>query len=138
MRPWLNATGERYRVPNAGALVKTVPLQGTAPSLWTAGDLPLSGLPHCCGPAHSAHPDWLSGCRGWVRGGCDEHCRRRDREQRVWVLGVRATVFVLMALTSSFIIPLKILWLRIAARVVGSWFAASGLLLAGWVVHMSS
>jgi len=51
------------------------------------------------------------------------------------VLGICATVFVLMALATSLIVPLRILWLRIAVRVAGSWLAALGLLLVGWALR---
>jgi hypothetical protein len=46
---------------------------------------------------------------------------------QVW--GVTSAVFVLTALTASLIVPLRIPWLRIAFRVLGSWLAALGLLL---------
>jgi hydrogenase/urease accessory protein HupE len=51
------------------------------------------------------------------------------------LLGDCATVFVIMALAASLIVPLRLLWLRIAVRVAGSWLAALGLLLAGWAIR---
>ena len=50
-------------------------------------------------------------------------------------LGVCIAVFVLSAITASLIVPLQILWLRIAVRVAGSWLAALGLLLVGWAAR---
>src|SRR5262249_45349399 len=50
-------------------------------------------------------------------------------------LGVCAAVFVVSTLTASLIVPLRIVWLRVAVRVVGSWLAALGLLLVGWALH---
>jgi hypothetical protein len=44
-------------------------------------------------------------------------------------------VFALMALTASSIVPLRLLWLRIAVRVTGSWLAALGLVLMGWAIR---
>jgi hypothetical protein len=43
-----------------------------------------------------------------------------------------AALFVLVALASAFVVSLERPWTRIAVRVVGSWVAASGLLLLGW------
>jgi hypothetical protein len=51
------------------------------------------------------------------------------------VLGHCAAVFVLMALTASLIVPLRLLWLRIVIRVAGSWLAALGLLSVGWAIR---
>lgn len=49
------------------------------------------------------------------------------------VIGVCASVFVLSALATSVTLPLKRLWMIVAVRVFGSWTAALGLLLAGWI-----
>jgi hypothetical protein len=51
------------------------------------------------------------------------------------LLGVTAAIFVLMALVSSLIVPVRILWVRIAVRVAGSWLAALGILLGGWALR---
>jgi hydrogenase/urease accessory protein HupE len=48
------------------------------------------------------------------------------------LLGIMAALFVLVALASAFVVSLERPWTRIAVRVVGSWVAASGLLLLGW------
>ena len=48
------------------------------------------------------------------------------------LLGIMAALFVLVALASAFVVSLERQWTRIAIRVVGSWIAASGLLLLGW------
>lgn len=50
----------------------------------------------------------------------------------VALLGLAATVFVVVALVSALCVALRSPWARIALRVVGSWIAASGLLLLGW------
>jgi hydrogenase/urease accessory protein HupE len=49
--------------------------------------------------------------------------------------GLAATVFVVVAVCASLVIPLRRPWARIAVRVVGSWIAASGLLLLGWALR---
>jgi len=48
------------------------------------------------------------------------------------LLGILAILFVLVALASALVVSLNKPWTRIAVRVVGSWIAASGLLLLGW------
>ena len=48
------------------------------------------------------------------------------------LLGILAMLFVLVALASALVVSLKKPWTRIAVRVLGSWIAASGLLLLGW------
>ena len=51
------------------------------------------------------------------------------------VFGLALTVFVIVALGASLVIPLQRPWTRVAVRVAGSWIAASGLLLLGWTLH---
>lgn len=51
------------------------------------------------------------------------------------LIGVSAALFVLVALGAASVVSLKPQWARIAVRVVGSWVAASGLLLLGWALH---
>lgn len=51
------------------------------------------------------------------------------------VFGLGLTVFVIVALGASLVIPLRLPWTRVAVRVAGSWVAASGLLLLGWTLH---
>ena len=50
----------------------------------------------------------------------------------VALLGVAATVFVCCALVAAPVSHISVNWQRIAVRVLGSWIAAAGLLLAGW------
>lgn len=50
------------------------------------------------------------------------------------LLGITATLFVLVAIASAFVISLKAAWTRVAVRVTGSWIAAVGLLMLGWLV----
>ena len=53
------------------------------------------------------------------------------------VLGLVAAVFILIALAAALVVQLRAQWTRIAVRVVGSWIAATGLLLLGWAVRGS-
>lgn len=49
------------------------------------------------------------------------------------LLGIMATLFVLVALVSAFVVSLRAAWTRIAVRVAGSWITAVGLLMLGWL-----
>jgi hydrogenase/urease accessory protein HupE len=51
------------------------------------------------------------------------------------LLGLAAVLFVLTALVSAFVVQLHQPWSRIAVRVLGSWIAASGLLMLGWAMR---
>lgn len=42
---------------------------------------------------------------------------------------------VIVALVSAFIVSLKQSWTRIVVRVAGSWVAAIGMLMFGWILH---
>ncbi len=53
----------------------------------------------------------------------------------VVLLGLVFAVFVLIAISAAFVVPLRAQWARIAVRVAGSWIAASGLLMLGWAVR---
>jgi hydrogenase/urease accessory protein HupE len=51
------------------------------------------------------------------------------------VIGSTAAIFVLVALVAALVAGTTIAWVRIAWRVLGSWIAASGLLLLGWALR---
>ena len=51
------------------------------------------------------------------------------------LVGLATAVFVLVALTSAFVVSLRAGSARIAVRVAGSWMAAIGLLMLGWAVR---
>ena len=51
------------------------------------------------------------------------------------LVGAIAAIFVAVAIVAAFVIRLRRPWTRVAVRVVGSWIAATGLLLLGWSVH---
>ena len=48
------------------------------------------------------------------------------------LLGIMGALFVLVALMSAFVVSLERSWTRIVVRVMGSWVAASGMLMIGW------
>jgi len=51
------------------------------------------------------------------------------------LLGVCASVAAAFVLAASLTLPLRRFWMVVAARVAGSWIAALGLLLAGWILR---
>ena len=53
----------------------------------------------------------------------------------VALIGLVFAVFVLIALSASFVVRLQAHWTRIAIRVAGSWIAASGFLMLGWALR---
>ncbi len=51
------------------------------------------------------------------------------------LFGAVAAVFVASTLVPAAVVGLQAGWARIAVRVVGSWIAASGLLMLGWLAR---
>ncbi|HET9832595.1 MAG TPA: HupE/UreJ family protein [Vicinamibacterales bacterium] len=51
------------------------------------------------------------------------------------LLGLSMVLFVIGGLVTAFVIQSRQPWRRIAIRVLGSWVAASGLLMVGWALH---
>ncbi len=51
------------------------------------------------------------------------------------LVGILVALFVIVALVSAFIVSFKKPWARIMVRVAGSWVAAIGMLMFGWVVQ---
>ena len=53
----------------------------------------------------------------------------------VAALGLVFAIFVLVVLVAALVAWLRAHWARIAVRVVGSWIAASGILMLGWALR---
>jgi urease accessory protein len=51
------------------------------------------------------------------------------------LIGIAASTFVAVALVAGAVVALRAPWMRVAARVAGSWIAAVGLLLLGWFLR---
>jgi hydrogenase/urease accessory protein HupE len=49
------------------------------------------------------------------------------------LLGMVATALAVALLTSAMVVPLRAAWALIAVRVAGSWVAAVGMLMLGWL-----
>lgn len=72
---------------------------------------------------------------GLVRGMTDLSGVEASVTHLLSLLGMTASVFSVFAIAASLTIPLKRAWMIVAARVGGSWLAALGLLVAGWIVR---
>ena len=53
---------------------------------------------------------------------------------RLGMLGAAIAVFIVITLVAAQVVSLRALWSRIVVRVAGSWIAAVGLLMLGWLV----
>ena len=51
------------------------------------------------------------------------------------LIGIMATLFVIVAIVSAFVVSLKQAWTKIVVRVAGSWVAAMGMLMFGWLMR---
>ena len=75
---------------------------------------------------------------GLVRGAADMAGTPASENGVLTILGTCGAVFCLVALSVSVTLPLKRFWMVIAARVAGSWVAAAGLLLFGWIIRFGA
>jgi urease accessory protein len=80
----------------------------------------------------------LGGALGLVRGAADLMGVASGAAHGLTLLGMAAAVFVVLALAASVTLPMRRLWMIVAARVGGSWLAALGLLFAGWIVRFGA
>jgi len=69
---------------------------------------------------------------GLVHGFCNRSAMSEAGGGILALLGITTGVFVIVTITSAFVISLSLTWTRVAVRVAGSWIAAIGLLLLGW------
>ena len=84
-------------------------------------------------------PEWavaaLAGLFGALHGLLNGSALAAIGAGTVSLLGIVTTVFVLALIVASLIVPLRRAWMRIAVRVAGSWVAAVGMLMFGWLVR---
>jgi urease accessory protein len=52
-------------------------------------------------------------------------------------VGIAGAIFVVVSIFAGQVTSVRALWARIAVRVAGSWIAASGLFMLGWVVRVT-
>jgi hydrogenase/urease accessory protein HupE len=72
---------------------------------------------------------------GLLHGGMNGAGVRLNGSVLVAYAGLVGGIFILVALVSALIIPLRPPWARIVVRVAGSWIVATGLLLLGWAAR---
>jgi hydrogenase/urease accessory protein HupE len=70
---------------------------------------------------------------GLVRGSADMAGASANLADTVTLIGMAASAFAVFALAASITLPLTRFWMIASVRVGGSWIAALGLLLAGWI-----
>ena len=58
----------------------------------------------------------------------------KDSTGILGLIGIMTTLFVIVAIVSAFIVSLKQAWTKIVVRVAGSWVAAMGMLMFGWLM----
>ena len=75
---------------------------------------------------------------GLIRGAADLMGVAGSAAHVLSLLGMGACVFAVFALGASITLPLQRHWMIVAARVSGSWLAALGLLLTGWIVRFGA
>jgi urease accessory protein len=90
-----------------------------------AANLPLS-IVTCAG---------LGALLGVIRGMADLANVQASPAHTLTLLGMGVTIFTTFAIAASVTLPLKRLWMIVVARTIGSWLAALGLLLAGWILR---
>ena len=81
---------------------------------------------------------WLSALTGLVLGLENGGALAAGESSFVAVAGIVATVLVLTLLTAALAVSLRADWTRIALRVAGSWIAAVGMLMLGWLFQGAS
>jgi hydrogenase/urease accessory protein HupE len=74
----------------------------------------------CAGALHG----WVNGAT-MTTGGAD----------RLALLGAALTAFTLVTLLAALVVSLRAQWARVVVRVAGSWIAAIGLLMLGWLAR---
>lgn len=77
----------------------------------------------------------LAGLLGLLHGYLNGTAMAQPGLGAVGLAGIVVAVFTLVALATSFVVPLRAAWARLVVRVGGSWIAAIGLLLLGWALR---
>jgi urease accessory protein len=88
-------------------------------------------------PLHPVVTTMLAATSGVVLGAFNSVAISNSGINLIPLLGTATLVFVVVAIGASEVISLRAPWTRIAVRVIGSWIAATGLLLLGWSLRRS-
>ncbi len=112
-----------------------VPTLRDAPALTTASFLILGSLVAAEAPLR---PEWvmaLAAVVGALHGYLNGAAMAQAKLGTLGLIGIVATLFLLVALVAALVVEIRAAWGRIAVRVAGSWIAAVGLLLLGWALR---
>jgi hypothetical protein len=120
------------------ALVLVAPPAILLPALTAVLYLGIGGLLAANRPLSPALCAALAAGLGLVRGAADLTGADWSWPHGLTLAGMAAAVFVALALAASLTLPMRRAWLIIATRVSGSWLAALGLLLAGWLARFGA
>ena len=115
-----------------GFLGLAFPTIGSAMALTTVSFLALGGL---VAADARLRPEWVVGLSlvvGLLHGYLNGSAMALAKLGALGLVGIVATLFVVVALASALVVTLRAPWARIAVRVAGSWIVAIGLLLLGW------
>jgi len=118
-----------------GVLGAHLPVQSTFPLLTTltfgfAGALIAFDL-----KLHAAAVTVLALVAGLVHGGVNGATMAPGGASLLGLTGAVTAVFCVLAILSAQVTTLQAGWTRVAVRVAGSWIAASGLLMLGWLAR---
>jgi urease accessory protein len=108
------------------------PTTGDAPWLTTMSFLVLGGLVTA---EARLRPEWvavLAVVVGLLHGYLNGAAMSEAKLGALGLVGIVATLFVLVALAAARVVAIRVPWGRIAVRVAGSWIVAVALLLLGW------
>lgn len=77
----------------------------------------------------------LAAFLGWLHGSLNRIDQAQAHPLILLSVGVATALFVIVSLFAGQVSRLRVPWLRVAVRVGGSWIAAIGLLMLGWLVR---
>jgi hydrogenase/urease accessory protein HupE len=109
-----------------------LPTTSSAIALTTVSFLALGALVAAEAPLR---PEWVASLAlvlGLLHGYLNGSAMAAAKLGALGLVGIVATLFVVVALAAALVVALRAPWARVAVRVAGSWIAAIGLLLVGW------
>lgn len=80
----------------------------------------------------------LAGAYGVLHGALNGAALAAAGAGAVELFGIVLTALFLTLLTAAAVVPLQALWARVVVRVAGSWIAAVGMLMLGWLLQGAS
>jgi urease accessory protein len=118
-----------------GALGAVSPTESTLPLLTTLTFASIGGLVALDAKLRSAAVAALAIAAGALHGYVNGATIAPGASVVLALAGAATAVFCLIAILSAQVTTLHAAWTRIAVRVAGSWIAAAGVLMVGWIVR---